>query len=85
MEWQPMNDVPGMHHEPGRYELRFMGHIDDCWVERFEGLNLIRESDGTTTLCGPVTDQSVLHGILAMVRDLGVRLVSVRAIDEPRL
>jgi hypothetical protein len=83
VEKQPMNEMPGVHHEPGRYELRITGHLDDCWAERFEGLALSRESDGTTTLCGPVIDQSALHGLLARVRDLGATLISVRAIDNP--
>ena len=80
-----MNEVPGVHRELGRYELRLMGHLDDRWAERFEGLALNRESDGTTTLRGPVIDQSALHGLLTRVRDLGVTLISVRAVDDPEL
>jgi hypothetical protein len=78
-----MNQTPAEHHGPGRYELRIRGHLDDCWAEWFEGLVLIRESDGTTTLCGPVIDQAALHGLLAKVRDLGVTLISVHAIEDP--
>ena len=75
----------GVGHEPGRYELRIMGHLDDCWAERFEGLALNRESDGPTTLRGPVIDQSALHGLLAKLRDFGVTLISVKAVDYPEL
>ena len=83
MEKQPTNAMPGVGHEPGRYELRIMGHLDDCWAERFEGLALNRESDGTTTLRGPVIDQSALHGLLAKLRDFGVTLISVNAVGAP--
>lgn len=34
-------------------------------------------------LCGPVTDQAELHGLIAKVRDLGIALVSVTTIDAP--
>ncbi len=69
--------------EPGSYELRLSRHLDDHWAEWFGNLALTRESDGTTTLRGPVADQAALHGLLIKVRDLGVTLISVRPIDEP--
>jgi hypothetical protein len=77
-----MNEMTAEHHEPGRYELRIRGHLDNCWAVWFEGLVLTRESDGTTTLCGPVVDQAALHGLLAKVRDIGATLISVNLIDD---
>ena len=38
-------------------------------------------SDGTTSLSGAVSDQAELHGLLTKIRDLGVTLISVEAID----
>jgi hypothetical protein len=70
-------------HEPGLYELRVNRHLDDHWAEWFGDVTLTREEDGTTTLRGPVPDQSALHGLLIKVRDLGMTLISVRAIDCP--
>ena len=69
--------------EPGHYELRVEGHLDDHWVEWFEHLELTRASDGTTTLRGPVADQAALHSLLTKVRDLGMVLISVRMITAP--
>jgi hypothetical protein len=69
--------------EPGSYELRLSRHLDDHWAEWFGNLALTRESDGTTTLRGPVADQAALHGLLTKVRDIGVTLISVHTIDEP--
>jgi hypothetical protein len=69
------------HHEPGRYEIRIKGHLDNRWAERFEGLSFTRASDGTTTLSGPVVDQAALYGLLRKVRDLGLPLVSVIHIE----
>ena len=61
------------------------GHLDDHWADWFNGLALHHESDGTTTLTGPIEDQAQLHGLLARVRDLGVTLISVQALPEPSL
>ena len=65
------------HHEPGLYEIRIKGHLDDRWAAWFEGLILTREDNGETLLTGPVVDQAALHGLLRKVRDLGMLLLSV--------
>ena len=69
------------HHEPGRYEIRLKGHLDNRWADRFEGMSFTHESDGTTILAGPVVDQAALYGLLRKVRDLGLPLVSVIQVD----
>ena len=70
--------------EPGRYEIRIKGHLDARWADRFEGLSLTRESDGTTILTGRVVDQPALYGLLRKVRDLGLPLVSVRHVESEK-
>lgn len=60
-----------------QYEIRVTGHLDSRWAARFDGLSLIRADDGTTVLRGPVVDQAALHGVLQLLRDIGVPLVSV--------
>jgi len=64
-------------YEPGLYEIRIKGHLDDRWAEWFEGLTITLEDDGNTLLTGPVVDQAALHGLLKRVRDLGMPLLSV--------
>ena len=66
----------------GHYEIRLKGHLDNRWATWFDGLTLTTCSDGTTTIKGPVVDQSALHGLLQRVRDLGLPLISVTR-DEP--
>lgn len=66
---------------PRDYELCVGRHLDDHWAEWLGDLVLTREPDGTTTLRGRVADQAALHGILIKIRDLGMVLLSVRAID----
>jgi hypothetical protein len=63
------------------YQMRVVGHLDDRWSSWFEGFSIARCDDGTCTITGSVTDQAQLHGILARLRDIGVTLVSLRAID----
>ncbi len=64
------------------YELRIGGHLDDHWSAWLAGLTVTRETDGTTTLRGRVSDQAQLHGLLGKVRDLGATLISVEAIRD---
>jgi hypothetical protein len=69
------------HDEPGLYEIRLKGHLDNRWADWFEGLSFTHDSDGTTILCGPVVDQAALHGLLKKARDLGIPLLSVMRVE----
>jgi hypothetical protein len=74
--------VPGSPERvPTGYRLRVDGHLDDHWAGRLGGLALTRDRDGTTSLTGAVPDQAALHGLLARIRDLGITLLSVDALD----
>jgi hypothetical protein len=64
-------------YEPGLYEIRIKGHLEQRWADWFEGLTITLEENGDTRLTGPVVDQAALHGLLRKVRDLGLPLVSV--------
>jgi hypothetical protein len=68
------------HDEPGLYEIRIKGRLDDRWAGWFEGLTIARVDDDTL-LTGPVVDQAALHGLLKKVRDLGMTLISVRQVE----
>jgi hypothetical protein len=65
------------YHEPGLYEIRIKGHLDNRWADWFDGLTITLEDNGETLLTGPVVDQAALHGLLRKVRDLGMPLLSV--------
>ena len=69
------------NNEGGSYEIRIKGHLNARWAVRFDGLSLRHESDGTTTIHGPIVDQAALHGLLTKVRDIGLPLVSVARVD----
>jgi hypothetical protein len=67
----------GNHDEPGLYEIRVKGHLDNKWAVLFGDMTLTLEENGDTLLVGPVADQAALHGLLRKVRDLGMPLISV--------
>ncbi len=64
-------------HEAQHYEITVRGHLAPRWSTWFDGLELIRNPDGTTVITGPIVDQSALHGLLQRLRDLGIPLVSL--------
>jgi hypothetical protein len=63
------------------YEIQIRGALDAHWAEWFEGLE-VRAEDDTTVISGPIPDQAALHGVLAKVRDLGLPLLAVNAVDQ---
>ena len=71
----------GDQSEPGLYEIRLKGHLDDKWADWFEGLSITREDNGETLIRGHVVDQAALHGVLRNVRDLGLPLLSVVQVE----
>ena len=68
----------------GLHEIRIQGHLDERWTDWLQGLKFTHESDGTTTLTGPLADKAALHGVLNKIRDLALPIVSVRRVDHSR-
>jgi hypothetical protein len=62
------------------YEIKIQGHLDTKWSEWFYGMTITHESDSTTTLYGPLPDQTVLHSVLDRIRDMNLQLISVNHI-----
>ena len=67
--------------QPDIYEIRIQGHLHKRREEQFEGLTITRQSDGSTTLIGPLPDQTALHGILLRIRNMNLKLISVNQIE----
>ena len=66
-----------------QYELVVRGELGDRFAVLFEDMRLERR-DGTTALTGPVVDQARLHGLIERIQDLGLELVSVNPLHDPR-
>ena len=62
------------------YEIKIHGQLDTKWSEWFYGMTITQEHDVGTTLCGPLPDQTVLHSVLDRIRDMNLRLISVKQI-----
>ena len=67
---------------PTIYEIKLKGHLHDRWAGWFYDLTITHESDGTTTLRGPLPDQTVLHSVLAKIRDMNLPLISVTQVES---
>lgn len=63
------------------YQIRLQEQIDEAWAEWFLPLAVSRDDKGHTLLCGPLRDQSELHGILSKIRDLNLTLLEVQRIE----
>lgn len=68
------------------YEIQVQGELDRGWAEWFGGFSVLAQyaskQSHTTTLVGPVADQSALRGILCKLWDLNLTLISVRRIEK---
>ena len=68
--------------EREHYEVRVEGRLGSSWADWFEGLEIRDEPDVDgvcrTTILSGTMDQAALHGTLSKIRDLGIRLLSVR-------
>ena len=71
-------------HEPGLYEIRVKGHLNEKWAAWFEGMTITLQDNGDTLLTGPLVDQAALHGVLKKVRDLGLPLISINQVQLQR-
>ena len=69
------------------YEILVQGQLDSLWEQWFEGMTLSSVENGEsgatyTLIAGQVADQPALHGLLIKIRDLNLKLISVRRISQ---
>jgi hypothetical protein len=69
--------------EPGWYEIRLEGRLEDRWTAWLDGMAVTHcpGTAGVSVLRGPVVDQAALHGLLARLRDIGLPLISVARVE----
>lgn len=60
-------------------EIRVEGHIDRTWADWLDGFTLTHTGKGETILTGNVKDQAALYGLIAKLRDLGLKLLSIKS------
>jgi hypothetical protein len=62
---------------PARYRIRVQGQLGPQWADWFAGFTLNWQEPDETVLVGQVVDQAALHGLLNILRDLGLPLLEV--------
>jgi len=62
--------------EPTRYRIAIRGRLTERLGSAFEGL-VLEPGRELTVLVGEIRDQAHLYGVLDLVRNLGLELVSV--------
>jgi hypothetical protein len=68
---------------PPTYEIRIAGRLDETALESFAGLDVAYRA-GVTVITGQF-DQAALHGMLEMIRSLGLDLLEARRVGgSPR-
>jgi hypothetical protein len=65
-----------------RYLIRISGHLGPTLLSAFPALAWRRQ--GPETVLTGVLDQPGLHGVLAEIEALGLELLEVRQLPEPR-
>jgi hypothetical protein len=63
-----------------RYEIVVRDRLSERFDDAFPGVEL-EPGNGRTVLRGDFVDQAQLHGLLERLRDFGIELVSVNALD----
>ena len=65
------------------FEIVVQGRLSPTLVAALDGFEVSHCDDGLTHLVGFVPDQSRLHGLLDLLRDLNITLVSMNPIATP--
>jgi hypothetical protein len=66
---------------PGIFEIVVGATLSPALIAAFEGFTVTRVDDGQTFLVGWVDDQPRLNGLLELIGDLSIELVSVNRIE----
>ncbi len=60
----------------GKTIIKIQGHLNGKWKECFEGMEISYEGNDTT-LTGYLKDEAHMHGIMNIIRDYNLILISI--------
>ena len=63
------------------YEIEVEGYFNSPWFSWLEGWEITPLPGGNTLLSGRVMDQPALHGLFARIRDLNLKIISLKKKD----
>ncbi len=73
---------------PGHYHIRVQGSLDKSWQDHLEGLEFSTGQWGNypnvTQVNGWLADQTALAGLLDLLNDLGMVILTVERFEEER-
>jgi hypothetical protein len=64
------------------YKICVDEFLDARWSGYFSDFSITHHPDGISVLVGVVRDQAELFGLLFKIRDLGIRLLEVKQLDD---
>ena len=71
---------------PGHYQIRVQGSLDTYWLEHLEGLEILTCPWGSypkvTQIKGWLADQTALAGLLDLLNDLGMVILTVERLES---
>jgi hypothetical protein len=65
----------------GKTVIKIQGHLNGKWKECFEGMEISYEGNDTI-LTGHIKDQVHMHGVLKILRDYNLTLISVNPVER---
>lgn len=65
----------------GKIKIKIQEHLDKKWEDWFDGMEISYEGDNTI-ITGNLKDEAHLHGVLNIIRDLNLKLISVSPAEE---
>ena len=66
------------------YEIEVEGYFNPGWFGWLDGWEITPLPSGNTLLSGRVIDQPALHGIFACIRDLNLKIISLKKSARPQ-
>ncbi len=71
---------------PGSYQIRVLGLLEPCWLEHLEELQISSSSWSgkypVTHISGWLIDQTALAGLLELLNDLGMVILTVERLED---
>ncbi len=63
------------------FEIHVKGHLDSSWSDWLEGMEVKLLENGEMILCGYISDQAALMGVLNRLYGLNLTLLSVSEVE----
>ena len=65
----------------GKTIIKIQGHLNGKWKECFEDMEISYEGNNTI-LTGNIKDEAHMHGVLNIIRDLNIKLISINLTEK---